>query len=921
MLQLGGLAFLSPWLLIALGALPALWWLLRVTPPSPKLASFPPVRLLLALRPEEETPARTPWWLTLLRIVLAVLVILALAHPVMNPGERLHGSGPLVLVIDDGWASASDWAARQQKAAELIDQAEREDRAVMILPTAASAPGEPIRATNILRAGEARQRLAALRPKAWPVDRQAALKAMDSVEISGSAHIVWLADGIGSDADQALAKRLQRAGGLVVVERPAPARAQILAAPTAKGETLSVPVRRIAFLGEQRTWVRAVSDEGRLLGRAEANFAAGEGLANAIISLPGELRNDVARLEIEGGRNAGGTFLIDERWRRRPVGLVSGDTAEAEQPLLSSIYFLKRALVPFAEIRQGTVSELLKREIAVVILADVGKLLDSDRQSLDAWMTKGGVTLRFAGPKLATGGDDMIPVRLRDGGRVLGGAVSWAEPEKLLPFEENSPFAGLNTPEDVRVSRQVLAEPSLDLNQKTWARLSDGTPLVTAEKKGSGWLVLVHTTANTDWSNLPISGLFVGMLQRIVRLSAGVVSDDGNVLLPPLETLDGSGQLGAPSPDAISIFARDFGDATPGPATPPGYYGPDNARRALNLANAVGALSPIGDLESGVERTGFTTATSRNFKPWLLMGGLLLAIADLIISLAMRGLLNIGGISRSASAALVIAIFSTAIGNPSPATAQSSGERKFTGPDARALAATLETRLAFVVTGDTALDNVTKAGLQGLNDVLRRRTAVEPGEPLAVDLEIDELAFLPLLYWAVSPRQKLPSENAREKLNQFLKTGGTLLFDTRERGGFRSNDSGGVGATGLHLRRLLQGLDIPALTHVPQDHVLTKSFYLLNAFPGRWAGGAVWVERRGGRHNDGVSSIMIGANDWAAAWAIDSLGRPMAAVVPGGERQREIAYRFGVNWVMYALTGNYKTDQVHVPAIIDRLGQ
>ena len=98
-------------------------------------------------------------------------------------------------------------------------------------------------------------------------------------------------------------------------------------------------------------------------------------------------------------------------------------------------------------------------------------------------------------------------------------------------------------------------------------------------------------------------------------------------------------------------------------------------------------------------------------------------------------------------------------------------------------------------------------------------------------------------------------------------------------------------------------------------------FYLHNDYPGRWAGGPLWVERRGGRHNDGVSSVIIGANDWAGAWAVDSFGRPMAAVVPGGERQREMAFRFGVNWVMYALTGNYKTDQVHVPAIIDRLGQ
>ena len=57
------------------------------------------------------------------------------------------------------------------------------------------------------------------------------------------------------------------------------------------------------------------------------------------------------------------------------------------------------------------------------------------------------------------------------------------------------------------------------------------------------------------------------------------------------------------------------------------------------------------------------------------------------------------------------------------------------------------------------------------------------------------------------------------------------------------------------------------------------------------------------------------------AWAVDGNGRPMFAVVPGGEQQREWAFRFGVNLVMYALTGNYKTDQVHVPALLERLGK
>src|ERR1700729_1718251 len=104
--------FAAPWVLLALPALPLLWWLLRVTPPSPRRETFPAIRLLLGLHPTEETPARTPWWLLLLRLVAAALVIVALARPVLDSTGSMDGDGPVLLVIDNGWAAAADWPRR-----------------------------------------------------------------------------------------------------------------------------------------------------------------------------------------------------------------------------------------------------------------------------------------------------------------------------------------------------------------------------------------------------------------------------------------------------------------------------------------------------------------------------------------------------------------------------------------------------------------------------------------------------------------------------------------------------------------------------------------------------------------------------------------------------------------------------------------
>jgi len=244
--------------------------------------------------------------------------------------------------------------------------------------------------------------------------------------------------------------------------------------------------------------------------------------------------------------------------------------------------------------------------------------------------------------------------------------------------------------------------------------------------------------------------------------------------------------------------------------------------------------------------------------------------------------------------------------------------------DSFALKATMDTHLAYVITGDRSVDDVSRAGLQGLSDILRERTSFEPAEPMGVDVAHDELSFFPVLYWPMTSGQENLSAEALSRIDLYMKNGGTILFDTRD----QDRAVGALPGPGTEtLRRLLGRLDLPPLRPVPEGHVLTKSFYILQSFPGRWAGGQLWIEAssagttHNGSANDGVSSIVVGSNDYAAAWARDASGRPLFPCEPGGELQREMSERFGVNLVMYALTGNYKSDQVHVPALLERMGQ
>lgn len=903
MLTVGPLAFTLPWMLAFAVLLPLIWWLLRIMPPRPRRLSFPAIRLLFGLRPADETPEKTPPWLLLLRLALAILLILTFAGPVMNPGTPLEGTGPVIIAVDDGWASARHWPRRQQAMSELLDRAVRAERPVAIVTTAPDAADGGFRRVELLPAPKARVLATALTPKPWPTDRTAALNTLTELSLDEAADIFWLSDGIDTGDAESFASGLDSMGHVHMMADPNLDLARVLVPPESGREPLQVRATRAAPGAEENIWLRASGAGGALLLRERITFAKGLKTASADLVLAPEVRNQIERLEIEGERSAATTVLFDERWRRRPVGLVSG--RPTDQPLISGAYYVARALEPYSEVRTGDLSELLRRPVAAIILDDVAKVLGDVRPALIDWLESGGVLIRFAGPRLAESVDDLVPIRLRRGDRILGGALSWSEPATLGTFDEHSPFSGLEIPEDVRIHRQVLAEPSVDLGSKAWARLSDGTPLVTGERRGDGWLILFHTTADPAWSNLPMSVLFVDMLRRILGMSRGISEKEHDGVLPPLLVLDGFGHAHDATTTSMPILASEFDEAKAGPQTPPGFYGSATARRALNLSAELPQPLPIDHFLAGEERREYGQTSERDLKPWLLAAVALLALADMLLGLHMRGMLP-----RRAgqSAAAIFLVWGLTVSSMARAD------------DAFTLAAALETRLSYAKTGVDEVDRISHVALKGLSATLRDRTSIEPGDPMGIDVETDELIFFPLIYWPITPEQPALSEKALAKVDHYLTTGGIILFDTRDQR-TATGRGRGSGPGELRLRELLAGLNLPPLVPVPPEHVLTRAFYLMHEFPGRWTGGTVWVEHHEGGVNDGVSSLIVGGHDWASAWAIDSYGRPMFAVVPGSESQREMAYRFGINLVMYAMTGNYKADQVHLPAILERLGQ
>jgi hypothetical protein len=936
------LSFGAPAILWGLLALPVIWWLLRLTPPRPQTEMFPPLRILAQIVRREEMPHKSPWWLTLLRLLMAALVIMALAQPVFNPQERAQtGNAGLAIVLDNGWAAAPDWERRVATAQRLIADAADAGTPVVLAFTA----DKPNTEIGPFDAAAASDRLRAAKPQPVPPDRPAVYaRVAAALQALPQATVAILADGIAAPGDEDAFTNLL-GGRTAPVVWAAPDRVPSIGLTATDNAVEGFTVTALRAPGDaapQTVTLGAFDDRGRRIADASAAFGPGETSATASFAVPFELRNDFNSVAVDGEKQAAAVRVLDENAKRRRVGLISQAEADQAQPLLSPLFYIRRALEPFADLVEPqetdlaiAIPELIERKPAMIVLADVGTIPPEAREKLIAWVDGGGTLVRFAGSRLAAAepDDELLPVRLRTGERALGGTLSWTEPQAVTDFPKAGPFADLTPPSEVTVTRQVLAEPSADIVERTWASLADGTPLVTGAKRGEGTIVLFHITPQATWSNLPISGSFVEMLRRLVQLSrnqgAIAATEDGRpVSLPPYRLIAADGALVPPGGDARPLAGSGAVPVTL--ENPPGLYGSEDGVRAHNLLAADAAFAPLvrPQLNAPVTDIRYALDESVELKGPLVAAALALMILDTLAVFWMGGVFSRRRRGRSTAGPATAAALLLALGLSVLPLDRAHADDSRPG-DAEAIAAISTTRLAYVITGDTGVDTISRAGLSGLTRFIIEKTALEPGDPAGVDIATDELSFYPIIYWPIDPAAAMPSQDAIARVDAYMRQGGTVLFDTRDQYA-TGIDANSTSPATQRLRDILANLNVPPLEPVPEDHVLTKSFYIMPEFPGRYAGGPLWVEasldasnsdNRPVRTGDGVSPIMITANDFAGAWAADENGDALFPTVPSDPMQRTYALRAGVNIVMYMLTGNYKSDQVHVPVLLERLGQ
>jgi hypothetical protein len=878
--------FVAPWVLLGLAALPGLYFLLRLTPPPAKRIAFPPAGLLLGLPQPERSARQMPLLLLLLRLTAAALVILGLAGPALHPPPALPGTGPVLLVIDNGWAAAADWQQVMDAARQVTAAARQANRGVAILTTARDAGGAAPALQGVMTAAQATQAVDALQPLPWPVDRLAAAGALQNAVENTR---IYLADGITDGPGFAAFLKALRATRIAAAANTA----SLLLPPSFNGN--GQLVAHIA--GAPNATVLAETASGQVLARAAFSKSN-----DAVIGLPLALANRAAKLVLDGPASAGSVFLLDGGAHGSLIGLAASGAADT--PFLGPLFFARNALPASGQVITGDLASLIADKADVIILADVA-LSTADQQMASAWIASGGEMIRFAGPLTADMPDGLAPDPLLAGDRRLGGALTWTTPQRLAPFAAASPFTGLPLSDAATVSRQILADPTRLDAGTVWAKLADGTPLVLGKPVGKGWLVSVLTTANADWSNLALTGIYPAMLGRLIGLGRGVPVQRDQ-MLPMQSALDAYGRLLPPPPGVSAITAQQAVEIAISPTHPPGFYGMGAATVALNLGGHI--ATPVAASLPGAEQFG-TSPAPINFGAAFLEAAIWLLLLDLLISLWLRGRLRHWPWRRLLAGATVFVII-----------LQSQSANALT---ASAIPpAALQTQLAFIRTGDAQTDQISADGLGYLSALVSARSSAQLGVPAGVDPAADNIDLYPLIYWPVLPNAAAPSAKACAAFTDYMQHGGLLLIDSQ---GADANAAGsGAGfAPGAQaaLNRVTACLDLPPLEALTTANAIAHSFYIVPSFPGKFVGDPVLIASAAARDADGVTPVIIGQNDWAGAWARDANGDAEQTPLPGGEDQRVIADRFGTNLVIYALTGDYKSDQSKLPEFLNRLSQ
>ena len=897
------LAFTNYYALLGLLALPLIFLIIKSLPPSPKKMFFSSFYLINKLEKTSVTKNNIPFWLLIYRIILITLIVLFFSKPYLNSTAKTSDADAIksyVIIADIGWSMSKEWEKFKKIVNAISNEAEKKNKEIIFYHSNSQKYEQP----KVFKLSKnVNQYLKKISPSPWQFEKSNLTEIIKKNNNFIDSKVFFIFSKFDNKDYNNQLKNLNFLNTQVKNKVLINTVKNIMFFKNINISKESIKlevIRHESPTSSRRFTIKITSIDNQVIFKKSYVLKLNQKAFYFNENFPLEVLNQIHKIEIVEQNHAGAKYYFDDYSKKKKIGIYTESFQYKENPLLSSVYYLEKSLNIDHILKIGDLDQLIKFNSSVIIIPDKGNIPEREHLKLNKWLANGGTLIRFSGVRLSKSNTKFLPSNnLLMSVRHVGGILSMENLLKISPFNKDSIFYGLEIPNDINFKKQLIID-SQDSNLRFEASLTDNTPLVTLGKKSQGKIFLFHITANNDWSNLPLSSLFASMLERIVLLS------EKNIITSPLELnltkeINSFGDLNNTN-KILNIKGSTLLKKTyPSRNHLPGIYENNQLTVALNLSNKIDDQYFNNVYDKKLKILPAFKDQIFDLRPILLKIILFMFILDMIITMLLKYQFSFLRSFYKNKNLFSLFFFLFFLVNLSNLYSQSLAN---------------DTYLAYIKTPEEKLNYISKNGLNTIKILLQTRTSIAPKEVIEVDIKKDQIYYYSFLYWPLSKNLIDLDIKTITKIKNYLNNGGMLFFDiigfSRENFNLESNKF-------KKIKNFLSSIEVDNLTPIPKDHTLTKSFYLLKKFSGRWDNKILLIENSSLELNDGVSSVILGFNDWASAWALDSNKNPIYPVVPGGERQREISYRFGINVAMYALTGNYKSDQIHFKSILNRL--
>ena len=888
--------FINPSALLGFILVPVLFIILKSFPPKPSRITFSSLFIIKKIKIDNSKILKYPIWLLLFRILILALVIAFFSEPYFkNKSFTNNQYKNYIIFLDSGWSASSKWGSYKNVILDIASEAEKNKSKLYLINTSRferddlkffykkenlaiylnKLKPEPLQIKRINK-----NDLLFLKNKYSNLNTFALFSKFDSKDIEEQNKYLSSIKKIFPDV-----KIISPQNSITIIDKV-----------DVKNEAIFIKLKRFGDLNTtKKIKINILGNNNEIFYNKIYKIPAGRNFIEIKEDLPIDLINRTHKIKLINESHAASVFYFDDANKQKRIAIVSDNSESNKNPLLSPNYYIKKALLDYKLIF-GTLEEILTKNPNLIICSEDVKINDEYTEKINSWIEKGGILIRFSGPKSKKTNLFLSDKNIQKSIRTIGGDLSLSKKVSIKDFSKTNIFYGINTKNKIKFKKQLILYETENI--KTLIFLNDNTPLISAKDKKKGKIILFHVTANNDWSDLPFSSLFKDILNRILLFSE-TPSFEISSPLKISKKIDQNGNLS--SPDKIVYYnpLSDLKENYPNKKIPPGIYENNTISYAINLSGRLNLEPFYNNIDKQYQITNSYKNDSVELKKYILNLIVLFFLLDVFISILIKNNLNPFQI-KYISKYFTLVIFISMLLEKNVASNELTNNIYF----------------AYVSSKNLEVDEIVFKGLSALKAKVSERTAVEISGVRKINLKQDDIFYYPLIYWPFAePMEKL-DKKTKIKLKNYFDNGGVIFFD------FFSNNRKIISTSSQELtdiRSFLSFLDINELKQLSKNHTLTKSFYLLKNFPGRWNNKILLLDNKDLEIKDGVSSVILGFNSWASAWALDKNNYPLFPLAPSGEKQRELAYRFGINVLIYSLTGNYKSDQVHSKSILKRL--